>query len=656
MHTPSICGGAMRRRAIAVLCASLPFWAGAQTTPAAPKNDQAGQFPFGLYTVINLGPDPTAAVLNERGQAAFTDDSFPDTVSRYFDGDRIRPIGSLGGGFTYVTALNSHGVVVGASASAAEAGGIAYSWTLAGGMRALPGMAPSAAADINDSGEIVGRVTEAGGMVRAIRWNPGGGSTRLGPPLADYSEARAVNKSGYATGVSTGTTGNTVPHAILWDRAGAATDISPVTGGFGYGVHINDRTEVGGLINEGPFAPWKVLFWSRATGTLSIDAGIDYRPGDLNNRGELVGSGEVGAQRKAFQWSLGRGLVRLPVEASLFSYAVDINERGEIAGSTLRTTADGHIQRAVRWPSFTALPVDLTARLYRAPAGLALQEALAINDNGTILAKSNAGLVMLRPGLRGTDAPVLGPVVGLPVVVELGQELDLTVNFVDNARAQTHQASAAWSDGCPSPAPGVTEAGGVGQVRLRHRFCAVGYYAVTVVVTDSGGRSTELRRTVFVEAAGMAALGGEGLLAGGVAPAGTGQRGNSSAPLRFALWVPLDGAAPADGVAAGAPVAWFSGPFRFRSDAVTRATRTGEGRARVAGTGRLDGRAGYRFVLEAVDGGAVQGARLDRLRLRVTHADAATGAEVVDYDNEPARPPAGADRTVVVDGGLTLRQ
>ena len=640
---------------IGALCASLPFWAGAHAAPAQP-NDSTGQLPSGLYTVINLGPEPTAAVLNERGQAAFTDDSFPDTVSRYFDGDRIRPIGSLGGGFTYVSALNSHGVVVGASASAGEAGGIAYSWTLAGGMRALPGMAPSAAADINDRNEIAGRLTESGGIVRAVRWNPGGAATRLGPPLAEYSEARAINKTGYATGVSTGTTGNAVPHAILWDRAGAATDISPVPGGFGYGLHINDRTEVGGLINEGPFAPWKALFWSRATGSLWIDAGLDYRPGDLNNRGELVGSGEVGEQRKAFHWTLGRGLVRLPVEPSLFSHATAINERGEIAGWTLRTTADGFVQRAVRWPSSTALPVDLTTRLYRAPAGLALQEALAINDHGTILAKSNAGLVMLRPGLRGTDAPVLGPMVGLPVVVELGQELDLTVNFVDNGWAQTHTASVVWADGCPSPAPAVTEAGGVGQVRLRHRFCAVGYYAVTVVVSDSGGRSTELRRNVFVEAPGMASLSGEGVLAGAATAGGRGHRAYPHAPLRFALWAPLDGAAPADGVAAGAPMAWFSGPFRFRSDAVTRATRTGEGRARVTGTGRLDGRAGYRFVLEAVDGGAIQGARPDRLRLRVTHADAATGAEVVDYDNEPARPAAGDDRTVVAEGGLTLRQ
>lgn len=642
-----------RRRTIAALCASLPFWAGAHATPAAPKNSPVAEQRAGLYTVINLGPESTSAVLNERGQAAFTDDHFPDTVSRFFDGDRVWPIGSLNGGYTWVAGLNDRGVVVGASAMAAETGGQAYSWTLAGGIRALPGAPPSAARGINDLGEIVGWMSAPGVVERAVRWNAGGGITPLGPLLAPYSQGLAVNGRGYATGFITGAHEDTQPHAAFWDRSGAQTDLSPAAGGAGYGFRINERDEVAGLINEMPFAPWKGLFWSRATGTVWIDAGIDFRLGGLNNRGELVGSGEVGNQRKAVQWTLGRGLVRLPVESSLFSHAVGINQRGEIAGWTLRSTADGNFWRAVLWPSSTAMPVDLNTRLYRAPAGLELQEALAINDNGTILAKSNAGLVMLRPGLRGTDAPVLGPIVGLPITVELGQDLAMTTNFVDNAWAQSHKAGVAWADGCASPAPAVTQAGGFGQVRLQHRFCAAGYHAVTVVVTDSGGRSTELRRHVFVEAPGLAALSGEGALAGGAASTGP---GHQNAPLRFALWAPLDGTAASDGGAAGAPVVRFSGPFHFQGDAVTLAAATGEGRARMEGTGRLDGRAGYRFVLEAVDGGATQDSRADRLRVRVTHADAATGAEVVDYDNGATPPTVAADRTVVAEGGLRLRR
>ena len=631
--------------AVAALFASLPFWAGAHATPAQPKNSPAGQMPFGLYTVINLGPEPTAAVLNERGQAAST--SFPDRASRFFDGDRLWPIGSLGGGASSVAGINDRGVVVGASATAAEAGDQAYAWTLAGGIRALPGALPSMAIDINERGEIVGWVASPDWAGRAVRWNPDGGVTLLGPLLQVYSAGIATNNRGYATGFATD--GSTPLHATFWDRAGAQTDLSPSATGSGVGQRINERNEVAGVINDRPFDPWKGLFWSPVTGTTRIDAGVDFRLGDLNNRSEVVGSGEVDNLRRAVRWAPGRGVTRLAVEAGLHSHALDINERGEIAGWTQRSTSEGTIWRAVLWPSYTAMAVDLTTRLYRAPAGLVLQEALALNDNGTILARSNAGLVMLRPGLRGTDAPVLGPIVGLPVTVEVGQDLASTLNFVDHGWTQTHQVSVEWGDGCPSPAPTLTEFGGSGQVRLQHRFCATGYYSIKVLVTDSGGRATELQRDVFVEQPGRAALGGQGTLNGGAASTVPGHR---PAPLRFALWTPLDGAAASGDAATGAPVVSLAGPFHFRGETVTRASSTGEGRARVEGTGRLDGRAGYHFVLEAVAGGAGG----DRLRIRVTHADAATGAEVVDYDNGAAQPAVGADRTVVTEGRLTLRR
>ena len=60
-------------------------------------------------------------------------------------------------------------------------------------------------------------------------------------------------------------------------------------------------------------------------------------------------------------------------------------------------------------------------------------------------------------------------------------------------------------------------------------------------------------------------------------------------------------------------------------------------------------------MLDAVAGVATQGAGADRLRVRVTHADAATGAEVVDYDNGARGTAAGADRTIVTEGALALR-
>jgi len=101
----------------------------------------------------------------------------------------------------------------------------------------------------------------------------------------------------------------------------------------------------------------------------------------------------------------------------------------------------------------------------------------------------------------------------------------------------------------------------------------------------------------------------------------------------------------------------LSGPFQFRSELVASVNREGQ-LARVSGNGRFNGRAGYRFTLEAQDGGSQNGAT-DRLRVRITHVDATTDTDVVDYDNAaPANLRAATparDLSAVADGSLTLR-
>lgn len=321
----------------------------------------------------------------------------------------------------------------------------------------------------------------------------------------------------------------------------------------------------------------------------------------------------------------------------------DINNNTELVGIARNPN---NVFRALRW-SGTAPPVDLNPLLVRPPAGLVLESGLAINDAGTILASSNAGLVLLRPGTRGTDAPVLGPVTGLPFAVDVGQDVDLTLGFVDNDPGQTHTAAVDWTDGCASPAPVVTETGGVGSVGLRHRFCVAGAHNLTVRVTDSGGRSTETQKQVFVEAPGLATLAGSGTLAW--TPPAVDAPGR---PLRFTLWAPLDPAA------AARPFIGFDGPFRFRADRIGAAVRNGHA-AHLEGTGTLNGRAGYRFLIDASDGGGTQPGSGDRLRIRVAHSDSG-GKDIVDYDNGTPAPaastPAGsADRMRLATGDVSLR-
>ena len=641
MQPQSIRNTGARRRLIAAAIAAL--FTSLQSPAAEPRAKPIDQQRASLYTVINLGPELANAVLNERGQVAFTAFNASDTVSRFFDGERIWPIGPAEGGFTLVTGLNDRGVVVGSTRSETETDARAFSWTLAGGLRVLPGTAPSTALDINERNEIVGWVSAPGVAARAIRWNPDGGTTLLGPLPASVSEGTAINNRGASTGYTTVANGDIHAHATFWDRSGAQTDLGPFDGGDGFGLRINERNEVAGVFIYPLSGRTEGFFWSRDTGTVRIDAGPEFTLGDLNNRSEIVGSAVIAGRPRGFYWTLRRGIVPLPLGFGTISQAYDINDRGEIVGAI--AAAEGAPWRAALWPSYTAVPIELNTQLYRAPAGLELRAAYRINERGDILADSNAGLVLLRPGRRGTDAPVLGPVIGLPAVVDLGQDLTMTLNFSDSNTAQTHTASAVWTDGCPSSSTTVGLGDGTGQLRLQHNFCAGGYYTVKVLVTDSGGRSTETWRNFLVVPFAVPALSGQGTL-GGAAAAGPGGR---SSALRFALWAPLGGAA-----AAGKPVVRFSGPFEFQGETVTLATSTGA-QARVEGTGRLNGRDGYRFVLEAVDGGAGNAAA-DRLRVRVTHLDTASGAEVVDYDNGTPGAAAGADRAAVAQGGLTVRR
>ena len=126
-------------------------------------------------------------------------------------------------------------------------------------------------------------------------------------------------------------------------------------------------------------------------------------------------------------------------------------------------------------------------------------------------------------------------------------------------------------------------------------------------------------------------------------------------PHSSKLWAPLSGKAGDKG-AANAIVA-LSGPFHFRSDQVS-ATAVAGPHARLEGTGRFNGRGGYRFVIEARDGGGITGEAPDRLTVRITHRDGATGVEMVDFDSgaqSKARGDDTVDRSIVATGGISLR-
>jgi probable HAF family extracellular repeat protein len=637
----------LRRPALAGLAALLAGSAVNGAGAAASAAPAAESAAVTRYSIINLDPEGgAAAFLNERGEAAVG--SFVFGTRRFFDGDRLHDIGTLGGEYSSIRGLNNRGVVVGdaSDASTPFPAFHGYTWTVAGGIRAIPGSDNGIPYAINDNNQVVGQLPAPGVSARAVRWEPDGRVVNLGPTPFSLSEARAVNNDGLAVGYSDFTDGTI--HASAWGGASKYADLGTLGGGGAFAELVNERGEVSGYADTPVNNTERAFYWDARDGVVPTGAqGFPVRLASaLNDKGEITGNTDVPGGSAAYLWSRARGLTLLPRGGAVRSDAFDINNKTQIVGGL---ESAGGALRAVRWNGL-AVPVDLNTLLYRPPAGLVLNAGIAINDAGTILAASNAGLVMLRPGTHGTDAPVLGPIAGLPFEVDNGAAVHLTLGFVDNSATQTHTAVVDWSDGCASPAPVVTESGGVGQVAFQHRFCRAGTPVVTVRVTDSGGRTTEARKDVIVNAPGLATIAGRGVLAHVAAPTGT-----RALPLRFALWAPLDGAA---GAMAGMPFVRFDGALQFRSDQVGKAVRSGQD-VRLEGTGRLNGHPGYRFQVDAGDGGGQAG---DRLRVRVLHTEA--GKEVVDYDNGA---PAGAataavavalsattERTRVTDGDIAI--
>jgi len=468
-------------------------------------DDSEGDAPRGrrapslVYSIVNLpAEDGAVSFLNEEGQVAFHSHAFGS--NGFFDGARVHDIGSLGGDYTLVAGLNNRGMVVGEAVDGRQAGALrAFRWSQGGGMRALPGPDGSAARAVNDRGQVVGVMPGSGASARAVRWEPDGRVVELGRAPWSLSEASALNDAGMAGGFADVRGGRI--HATLWGPAGRAIDLGAMGGARGFTLVVNRRGEAAGVSDTAVEGRRQGFFWSPREGRVAIGAeGSSQRlVAALNDRGDVVGNTERAAGSVAYLWSRARGLVLLPAGAGAASEVVDLNNRGDMVGSINRP---GSSMRAVRW-SGGRMPVDLNPRLHRPPAGLILYAATAINDAGTIVATSNAGLVLLRPGKHGADAPVLGPVLGLPDTVEVGKELSMKLAFVGSAAPQAYTVKADWSDSCPSPPPRVRAGPGGGNVTLRHRFCSPGAHSLTLTVANERRYTTDIRRRVEVKEAGL---------------------------------------------------------------------------------------------------------------------------------------------------------
>ena len=605
------------------------------TQPASAGSGQT------TYRVINLASGLTASPirLNARGQVSFSMQA-PNggAIGYFYNGSSIQDIGTLGGNSTLANDLNDVGQVTGTSISPLGTSH-AFVWSAASGMIDLrPGnTGVSQGFAINNRGVATGLANFGGGY--AYRWSAANGIENLGA-LTTGGESSSfgieLNDAGLITGASSA--GNNQRHTFAWTRSGGMIDITPSTTiQDALPVTVAPNGEVGGAYLPAFGSPnypyYQPFLWTRSAGLISlgtagaIAGGVSAMTRDLRIVGTLTYADDT---QRAVSWTRSAGARTLGTLGGASSRGIAINSKGQIVGDADNKAGS---RRAYIWSAQTGMR-DLNNHLRRRPPGLVLTGAYGINDNGDIVATSNAGVVLLRPDRGPHGGHALGPVVA-PGLVKAGARVDASVGFVDEDGVGTRSASWSWGDGSALQSGKLSENQGSASASASHSYATPGIYQVQATVVDRNGRATTVSREVVVTAGAGATLAGSGAVTSplGAFKAQPLHAGDAS----FSLVAPLS--AGAKDVPAQLR---FSLPgLDFRSQDLRLVGRQGAQHV-FEGNGTVGGKGSYHFRLAT--SAAAPGSGAAGLALKIWHTDAAGRAQVVDYDNTRAAPGAVAGR------------
>jgi probable HAF family extracellular repeat protein len=345
------------------------------------------------YRVVQLTTAPSfVGGVNTKGQVAFTEFQFPVTRAKFFDGVNVHDLGTLGGASSEAMDLNDNGVVTG-YANYDDSGFVrAFRWSLAGGMvnlGSLPGTAESRGMAINAMGTVAGVSNFNGGEAEpthAVRWSPNLALTDLGT-LNGPSNAVALNDAGRITGDTRDQNGNTV--AFSWTAQEGMISLGGL-GDFGSNAFdINASGQIAGNSSSAAFG-FEAFIWTPGQGMRGV--GISsFATGGINDQGMLAGI--IFETQHALAWTPQQGAFDIHPVWGAYSTSYALNNRGEVVGGV---GMEDNTFRAFRWTQQDGT-VDLNTRVVNAPAGLQLQNAMAISDSGRIVCATNNGLVLLVP-------------------------------------------------------------------------------------------------------------------------------------------------------------------------------------------------------------------------------------------------------------------
>jgi probable HAF family extracellular repeat protein len=313
----------------------------------------------------------------------------------------ITDLGTLGGSDSWSDALNDSGEVVGGST---RAGGLpvqAYIYRngLMGGLGSLGGL--SLALGFNNAGVVVGRSNLSDNVTsRAFRWDSSAGMVDLGTLGGAQSSAVAINAGGDIVGWSQNTAGN--GRAFLY--AGGIIvkwyDLGTLGGNYSVAMGVNDSGQIVGSSTATPSSPLRATYWSSSISSpvdLGTLGGSGAEAFKINNNGVIVGYSYLPGDLTAHAFVYSGGAMADLGSFGGWSEAMGLNDAGDVVGSSRDPL---NVEHAFLYSG--GVVTDLNT-VVQCPAGQYLRIANDINSSGQIAAQvydTNTGTyhaVLLTP-------------------------------------------------------------------------------------------------------------------------------------------------------------------------------------------------------------------------------------------------------------------
>lgn len=321
-------------------------------------------------------------------------------------------LGTLGGTISQAFSINNSGQIVGSAYTAGDASSHATMWNGTTVLNLTPGVSGNEARGINEAGQAVGQSIirfnpgPSGWRARATVWS-GTTLTVLDPLLeTTHSAASDINDSGQIVGRSIIGSFSGAYHATLWNGT-TPTDLGANSAAFA----INNTGQIAGNRNSSGVlgaAGTHATIWNGATPTdLGTLGGSKSEAYDINDSGLVVGysytSGD--AEMHGTLWN-GAGPIDLGTLGGTFSTAVSINNSGMIVGYS-RTINNSSVH-ATLWDGSEIIDLNSLLDASVIDDGWLLETAYGINDNGWIVGmgrNSITGDVFRAFLLKPTDIP-----------------------------------------------------------------------------------------------------------------------------------------------------------------------------------------------------------------------------------------------------------